>query len=156
MNAGTGRQKYGVALFGPTALIPPFTFYEFWPNLNYLLDVFGGTRRTIERQQALAKYQENEVNATYLSLTGNIAKTTLTIALINEQIEITKKLIQADEKMVTLLQKAYRLGSATKMDLLNAQNQLLNDRTFIPPRFIFTFSVWQLPSAVCGGTYPKM
>ena len=25
-------------------------------------------------------------------------------------------------------------------------------RTFIPPRFIFTFSVWQLPSAESGGT----
>ena len=48
MNAGAGRQKYGVALFGPADFtIPPFTYYEVGPSVSYLLDIFGGTRRTI-------------------------------------------------------------------------------------------------------------
>ena len=53
-----GRQKYGVALFGPSNItIPPFTYYTAGPQVTYLLDVAGGEHRTVERQQALAEYQ---------------------------------------------------------------------------------------------------
>jgi NodT family efflux transporter outer membrane factor (OMF) lipoprotein len=133
LEALAGRQKYGVALFGPTNfVIPPFTYYEIGPDLNYLLDVFGGTRRTIEKQQALAIYQQNEVNAAYLTLTGNIASTTLTIATLNDQIATTQQIINEDKKNLQLVQEALNLGSSTKAEELTTHSQLDNDETLLP------------------------
>jgi NodT family efflux transporter outer membrane factor (OMF) lipoprotein len=133
LEALAGRQKYGVALFGPTNFnIPPFTYYEIGPNLNYLLDVFGGTRRTIEKQQALAIYQQNEVNAAYLTLTGNIATTSLTIATLNAQIATTEEIIRDDKKNLQLVQEALNLGSSTKAEELTTHSQLDNDETLLP------------------------
>ena len=39
---------------------------------------------------------------------------------------------------------------------INGRRYPLRERTFNPPRLSFTFSVWQLPSGVSGGTYPRM
>lgn len=133
LNATAGRQKYGAATFGPTSLkASPFTYYELGPNLNYLLDVVGHTRRSIEKQQALAEYQAQELNATYLTLTGNIAITSLTIAILNEQLSTTEKMIAEDKKNLALVQKAFQLGSATKADLFSAETQLTNDEALLP------------------------
>lgn len=136
LNASMGRQKYGVALFGPSNLtIPPFTYYEMGPSVNFMLDVFGGTRRTIEKQQALMIYQHAELNATYLSLTGNIATTVLTIAIINEQINAAKQIIQEDRKNLALVRKAFHLGSTTRTEVLSAQSQEESDETLLPPLY---------------------
>jgi NodT family efflux transporter outer membrane factor (OMF) lipoprotein len=133
LDVAAGRQKYGVALFGPINIsIPPYTYYEIGPSINYLLDVFGGTRRTIEKQQALAEYQANEFNAAYLSLTGNIAAGSLSIAIINAQIKTTKEIILDDKNNLNLINNAFRLGSATKTEVLSAQSQLTNDETLLP------------------------
>jgi NodT family efflux transporter outer membrane factor (OMF) lipoprotein len=134
LDASVGRQKYGVALFGPIDIsIPPYTYYEIGPSLSYMLDVFGSTRRTIERQQALAVYQKYEWNAAYLSLTGNIAVTALTIATLNAQLETTKQIIYEDKKNLNLVQQSFNLGSATKVEVLSTKSQLDNDETLLPP-----------------------
>lgn len=135
-NASAGEQKYGVALFGPTNIsIPPFTYYELGPSVNLLLDVFGGTRRAIEKQQALMTYQNDELNATFLTLTGNIATAILTIATINEQIVATKQIIEEDQKNLQLVDRAFSLGSTTKTEVLSAKSQLENDETLLPPLY---------------------
>ncbi len=131
-----GKQKYGAALFGPINMtIQPFSYYEIGPNFNLLLDVFGGTRRAIEKQQALANYQNYEFNASFLSLTGNIATTALTIATINKQIATINEIIRDDQENVELVQKGFQLGASTKVDVLIAQSQLTNDKTLMPPLY---------------------
>jgi NodT family efflux transporter outer membrane factor (OMF) lipoprotein len=133
MNADAGRQKYGVALFGPTDFqIPPFTYYEVGPSFTYLLDVFGGTRRTIEKQQALSDYQSYTLDAAYLSLTGNMVTTALTIATLNAQLETAEDIILDDKENLRLVQHAFYLGAATKADVLSAQSQLTHDQTLLP------------------------
>ena len=135
-DAIAGRQKYGVALFGPTNfVIPPFTYYELGPSLNYVLDVFGGTRRTIEKQEALATYEAYELDATYLVLTGNITSTALTIATINDEIATTHAIIGEDKKNLDLVRQAFNLGSGTQVDVLSAKSQLNNDETLLPTLF---------------------
>lgn len=133
LDAAGGRQKYGVALFGPaTILIPPFTYYELGPSLTYLLDVFGSTRRTIEKQEALLDYQAQQYNAAYLSLTGSIASTALKIAILQEQLDVAEKILEKDRAHVRLVEKALDLGSATKPQVLAAQTQLSTDEALIP------------------------
>lgn len=133
LSAAMGRQKYGVALFGPVDItIPPYTYYEIGPNLTYTLDLFGGTRRSIEKQQAMACYQWNEYQAAYLALTGNIFTTALAIASINAQIMALKDIVREDEKNLKLVTQAFNLGSSTQADVLSAKTQLTNDEALLP------------------------
>jgi NodT family efflux transporter outer membrane factor (OMF) lipoprotein len=133
LDAIAGRQKYGIALFGPTNfVIPPFTYYELGPSLTYVLDVFGGTRRTIEKQEALATYEAFELDAAYLALTGNITSTALTIATINDEIATTHAIIKEDQKNLELVRQSFNLGSGTEVDVLSAKSQLNNDETLLP------------------------
>lgn len=134
--AGIGRQKYGAALFGPIDMtIPAFTYYQIGPGVNFTLDVFGGTRRTIEKQQALAEYQQHELDATYLTLSATIATTFLTLAELHSQVQATKEIILDDKNNLNLVRQAFDLGASTKTQVLSAQSQLTNDETLLPPLF---------------------
>jgi len=84
--ASAGRQKYGAAFLGPDKL-PPFSFYSVGFGVSYAFDLAGGVRRTVEQQYALALYQQREVEAAALSVSGNVALQALAAASARAQIE---------------------------------------------------------------------
>ena len=51
--------------------------YSIGLSASYSPDIFGGTRRAVEQQQALAEYQRNQLAAAYLTLTGNVVNEVL-------------------------------------------------------------------------------
>ncbi|MDE1981087.1 MAG: efflux transporter outer membrane subunit [Betaproteobacteria bacterium] len=133
LNALAGRQKYGVALFGPSNFfIPPFTYYEAGPALSWTLDLFGGGQRRVERQQALADYQRQELEALYVALTGNVVSQAVELAALRSQIDAVENMVQADEKMLALTRAAREAGAAARIDVLNAQSRLATDRAQLP------------------------
>ena len=133
LTASVNRQKYGVAMFGPSDFsIPPFTSYEFGPEISWSPDLAGGKKRAIERQQALAEYQSHQLNAAYVSLTAQVVQHALTIATAQAEIDITQQLIAEDQKNLQLVQAAFQGGVRTKVDVLTAQSQLDTDRTGLP------------------------
>ena len=134
LDGTAGKQKYGVALFGPSNFnIPPFSYYEAGPSLRWALDVFGGTRRGVERQKALAEYQAHQLDAAYVTLTGNVAAMSFTIAATKAEIAATEQIIGEDEKTLKLVQEAFQAGSNTKLDILSAQSQFDSDQALLPP-----------------------
>lgn len=133
LGATAGRQKYGVALFGPADFsIPAFTYYTVGPTLSFPLDLFGGQKRTVEEQAALKQYQGYELDAAYLSLTADVATRALTVAATEAQLSVLRGIIQDDERNVDLVQTAFRAGSVARTQLLVAQSQLANDKTLTP------------------------
>ncbi len=133
LDALAGRQKYGVALFGPSNFfIPPFTYYEAGPSLSWTVDLFGGGQRRVERQKALAEFQGHELDAMYVALTGNVVSQAIQLAAINTEISTLERILVADEKILALVQAAFEAGSATRMDILSAQNRLTTDRALLP------------------------
>jgi len=132
LDASAGRQKYGAAFLGPEQL-PPFTFYSIGPAVSYTFDYTGGVRRTIEQQRALTDYQEHELDAAALSVSGNVAMQALTAAAARSQIESLEALLAEDRNNLNLVQDAFAAGGASRVDVLNAQSQLANDETLLPP-----------------------
>lgn len=130
--ASAGRQKYGAAFLGPQKL-PPFSFYSVGFGVSYVFDFAGGVRRTVEQQYALAEYQQHEVEAAALSVSGNVALQALAAASARAQIQSVDALLQDDAKNLKLVQGAFDAGSANRVDVLNAQSQLANDQTLLPP-----------------------
>src|SRR5579863_4034457 len=127
LEASSGREKYGAAFLGPEKL-PPFSFYSVGFGVSYLFDFAGGVRRSVEQQYALAVRQQHEVEAAALSLSGNVALQALAVASARAQIESLQAVLADDEKNLKLVQDAFAAGSATRVDVLNAQSQLANDQ----------------------------
>lgn len=131
LDVGAGRQKYGAAFLGPQKL-PPFTYYSIGPAVSYAFDYTGGVHRTIEQQRALTDYQQHEFDAAALSISGNVALQALAGASARAQIESLESVLADDRDNLKLVQDAFVAGSATRVDVLNAQSQLDNDQTLLP------------------------
>jgi NodT family efflux transporter outer membrane factor (OMF) lipoprotein len=132
LDAGVGRQKYGAAFLGPDHL-PPFTYYSIGPAVSYAFDFAGGVRRTIEQQRAMTDYQQRELDAAALSVSGNVATQVLAAAAARAQIDNLEALLEDDRSDLKLVQDSFADGAATRVDVLNAQSQLANDETLLPP-----------------------
>ena len=103
------------------------------PTVSYNLDVFGGIKRSIEAQSALADVSDYQLAAAYLALSGNITNQAITIAGLREQIKTVNAIIADDQKNVDLVKTAQVGGTATMVDVTTAQTQLANDRALLPP-----------------------
>jgi NodT family efflux transporter outer membrane factor (OMF) lipoprotein len=106
--------------------------YSLGLSATYVLDVFGGARRTVEQQGALADLQRYQQAAAYLTLTGNVVSEALTIASTRLQIATTEELIQSDRKNLTLTEREFEVGTAARSDVLTADSQLASDLTQLP------------------------
>jgi NodT family efflux transporter outer membrane factor (OMF) lipoprotein len=106
--------------------------YSIGLSTSYSPDIFGGTRRAVEQQQALAEYQHNELAAAYLTLSGSVVNEVLVIASTRLQITTTEELIGSDRKNLTLTQREFDVGIVPKSDVLTADSQLAADLTQLP------------------------
>src|ERR1700722_10086108 len=132
LDAGAGRQKYGAAFLGPEHL-PPFTYFSIGPAVTYAFDFAGGVRRTIEQQRALSDYQRHELDAAALRVSGNVALQAVAAATARAQLDNLEDLLADDRSDLKLVQDSFTEGQATRVDVLNAQSQLANDQTLLPP-----------------------
>ncbi len=127
------RQRYSTIQIGFPNRVSTFNIFYTSFNLSYTLDVFGGSRRQIEALRANVDYQEFEVIAAYLTLTSNIVTTSISLASFQAQIEETTRLIQAEQLVLDLLIKQYRLGGVSKQNILTQQTLLEQSKATLPP-----------------------
>ncbi len=106
--------------------------YSIGLSTSYSPDIFGGTRRAVEQQQALADYQRNQLAAAYLTLTGSVVNEVLTIASTRLQIATAEDLIASDRKNLALTQREFDVGIVPRSDVLTADSQLAADLTQLP------------------------
>ncbi len=111
---------------------PITNLYSLGGTVSYVPDVFGGTRRGVEQQEALADNQRYQLAAAYLALTGNAVTQSLNIAAIRLQISAVQDILADDEKNLQLVQLKFEGGKASHLDVLTAESQLSNDKTLLP------------------------
>jgi NodT family efflux transporter outer membrane factor (OMF) lipoprotein len=131
---GAKRQRVTGAAFGiPT--IPPseFNLYNASVNVSYQIDVAGGARRELEALRAGVDFQRYQVEATYLSLTANVATTAFREASLREQIRATREISQAQDSQLDLAEKQFKLGAISGSDLLGQRAQAAQTRATLPP-----------------------
>jgi NodT family efflux transporter outer membrane factor (OMF) lipoprotein len=133
LTAGASRQQTNQAALGINSPHVVSNLYTVGPNVSYTLDLFGGVRRQVEQQEALAEYQEYQLDAAYLTLTGDVVTQAIAIASAREQMKAASEIIADDERYVKLISDQLAVGEATRTDLEQARSQLTADRTLIPP-----------------------
>jgi NodT family efflux transporter outer membrane factor (OMF) lipoprotein len=132
VSAAAGAQRAGTGAVRAPGTGATANLYSIGLSTSYSPDIFGGTRRAVEQQQALADYQHNELAAAYLTLTGSVVNEVLTIASTRLQITTTEELIASDRKNLALTQRAFEVGIVPRIDVLTADSQLAADLTQLP------------------------
>jgi NodT family efflux transporter outer membrane factor (OMF) lipoprotein len=108
-------------------------FYAVGPSVSFDLDIFGGTKRHVEEEAALAELQRHRFDAAYLTVTGDVASEAFSLASARAQIDAVQTLLTNDRKNLELVRKAHEYGSATQIDIALATSQLAQDETLLPP-----------------------
>ena len=128
------RQRISGATFGNPS-IPPSTFnlYNASVNVGYQIDVAGGARRELEALEAGVDFQRLQVEATYLSLTANVATTAFREASLREQIRATREISEAQDNQLRLAEQQFKLGAISGSDLLGQRAQAAQTRATLPP-----------------------
>jgi NodT family efflux transporter outer membrane factor (OMF) lipoprotein len=128
------RQRVSGATFGnPSIPSTTFNLYNASVNVSYAIDVAGGARRELEALRAGVDFQRLQVEATYLSLTANVATTAFREASLREQIRATRQISEAQDAQLKLAEKQFALGAISGSDLLGQRAQAAQTRATLPP-----------------------
>lgn len=132
---GTAEQaKTNPILAGVTNQGPAtFNIYNASFQASYLLDIWGASRRQLEAYAAQADYERYEMLATYLTMTTNIATTSITIASLESQIRTMNNLIAEQQQVLTLTEKQLGVGGASVANVLSQQTLLEQTQAKLPP-----------------------
>jgi NodT family efflux transporter outer membrane factor (OMF) lipoprotein len=127
LNYLPSRQKVASRDFSaPTwSLLPYYTLHTAQLTISYVPDVFGGIRRQIEVSAAQEDLQQFMLEATYLTLTSNLALAAIQEASLRQQIEVTKRAI-SEEKILrdSKLSRSRADMSAVEAGISQAQQTL--------------------------------
>ena len=127
------REKFNPAQFGSTAQSNIFNLYTSSVSVSYLLDVFGGTRRTVEALAAQADYQNYTTQATYLTLLGNVVNAAIAQAGYQASIEATERLIAFQKEQLRITETQFQAGTAPYANVVSVQSQLAATEATLPP-----------------------
>lgn len=143
-----------VGLKPSTVPLPPnFNLYEVGASASYLLDLFGGARRAVEAQHALADSRRYELDAAATILAGNTAIRAIQIAGLRAQLAAVEQVLDADRQTLDLVRRERSAGEVSDRDVAAAAAQLAADETQQPP-LEQDLSVARHGLAVLVGTSP--
>ncbi len=132
-NASVRRLKASGASFGqPQAVLSPFTLYDASVSVSYSLDLFGGTRREIEALQAAVDYQRFQLEAAWNTIASNLVATAVQEGDLRARIGATRDIAAAEERQLELVERQFRLGGASRQEVLAQQAQLAQTRAALP------------------------
>jgi NodT family efflux transporter outer membrane factor (OMF) lipoprotein len=119
------RQKSSNTL-SPVLANPAPVFNLYTPQLaiSYVPDLFGGTRRSVESAEAVARGQAFALRAAHLTLASNVALAAVQFASLRDQTAAQEKIVEDADRLRQLLQDQNAHGAASKASV-SAQDALL-------------------------------
>ncbi len=127
------RQQFSPARFGEITTPSVFSLYTLSTTVSYVLDVWGGERRTVEGLSAQVNAQYYNTLGTYLTLSGNIVNAVVAEAAYTAQIEATRQIIGFIEEQAEITAAQVRAGTVPYASLLSIQSELAASEATLPP-----------------------
>ena len=134
-SAGAQRERANLAAFSGGAFSkalpggfpsfptnPEFNLYSIGATVSYNLDLFGGLKRRTESLRASEEEKARELDAAYLTLTGQVVAQALTIADANIQIQDLTEIDTNDRADLDMVRKARAAGGASTADVAQAES----------------------------------
>ncbi len=132
-NGSATREQFSPAEFGEAGAPFIFNLFQATVNVSYAPDVWGGQRRQVEAEAALADYQRFELEATYLTLTANVVTASIAEASLRGQIAATRDIIKTESDQLNVVQQQFNVGAATRTDVLTQQSEVATTQATLPP-----------------------
>jgi NodT family efflux transporter outer membrane factor (OMF) lipoprotein len=157
-NSSATRQQFSPAQFGLPGSTSIFNLFQASVNVAYAPDIFGGKWRQIEASQAQAEYQRFELEATYLTLTANVATAAIQEASLQGQIDATQDIIKAESDQLDVMRRQFDLGGIARTDVLAQEAELAQTQATLPPlqkqlsqqRHLITALIGRFPNQGAG------
>lgn len=102
-------------------------------SVSYVLDLWGGNRRQVESLVAQANQQRYQLEATYLTLTSNVANAAIEEASLRAQIQTTHEIIEAQTRILDTLQRQRTLGDVSDAIVAAQITALEQSKATLPP-----------------------
>lgn len=109
------------------------TLYNASVNVSYNPDVFGGTRRQLEGAQAAVDTQRYQLEAVYLTLTGNLVTTAIREASLRAQLQAVREVLQAQREQLGVIEKQFDTGAIPRSIVLQQRTQVAQTLATLPP-----------------------
>src|SRR5262249_31007355 len=110
-----------------------FTLHTAQVIVSFVPDVWGGTRRQVESQEALEESLAFQREAVYLTLTSNVVLAAIQEASLRGQIAATRRLISLQTQLLGLLRRQNDLGQIALTDVLVQETALAQTKLLLPP-----------------------
>src|SRR5258708_21034794 len=132
-NLGVMREKVPGAAFGAPSLgASEFTLFSASVNVSYRLDLFGASRRQLEALRAQTSFEQWELEAANLSLTGNVVTTAINVASLRAQIAAVTDIVGSEQDQLNIVQRQFNAGGASRADVLAQSSQLAQTQATLP------------------------
>lgn len=109
-----------------------FSLFTVDASVSYVLDVFGGQRRTVEGLAAQRDEQRYEAAAAYLSLTANIANTAIAAAAYRGEVQAVQRLIGDQREELAAARAREATGADSYASVLAVQSALAANEALVP------------------------
>ena len=130
---------------------PTFNLFTTQLSISYSPDVFGGTRRSIEGLVAQKDQQRFQLEATYLTLTSNLAGAAVLEASLRGQIAATMQINTIERDVLGLLRQQRQAGQIAEADVVAQEAALAQVEQTLPPLQKQLAQVRDLIAALAGG-----
>jgi NodT family efflux transporter outer membrane factor (OMF) lipoprotein len=117
----------------PRNLPSYYTFYTAQLSVGFVPDVLGGNRRQVESLAAQADVQRFALEATYVTLSANVAAAAIQQASLAAQIATTNRIIDVERQSLDILRAQFRLGFVMRSDVAAAEAALAQALATLPP-----------------------
>jgi NodT family efflux transporter outer membrane factor (OMF) lipoprotein len=134
---GTGSMLYSRESHADPTATPQSVLHNFWRDslgltVNWELDFWGKFRRGIESADAAYLASIGSYDYVLATLLGDVATTYIGIRTLQTQIEIARENIVKQKKALAIAEAKYHGGTATKLDVYQAENVLGQTESTIP------------------------
>jgi NodT family efflux transporter outer membrane factor (OMF) lipoprotein len=137
LQQGRGIVTYNRPSHADPSSVPQLVLGNFWRDslgltVNGELDFWGKFRRAIESADAAYLASIASYDYVLASLLGDVATTYIGIRTLQAQIEIARENIVKQKKALAIAEAKYHGGTATKLDVYQAENVLGQTESTIP------------------------
>jgi outer membrane protein, multidrug efflux system len=110
----------------------PRTIFQAGFDASWEIDVFGGTRRSVEAARARLEASVEDLRSNLLTLLGDVAKNYVDLRANQAQLEITRRNVEAQQETVEVTRERFKLGLTTYLDVAQAEAQKAATESNLP------------------------
>jgi NodT family efflux transporter outer membrane factor (OMF) lipoprotein len=132
-NDSTNLQSGVQNVVSPNGPTNPYALFLKQLQVSYTPDIWGANRRGLESLEAQTDQQRYQLEATYLTLTTNVAAAAIQEAALRGEVAATREVIKAARELLDILRKKYALGAVALADVLVQEAALAQMMQLLPP-----------------------